>query len=294
MKISAIDVKKLRELTNSGMMDCKKALIESQGDFQKAILVLRESGQSKADSKSGRVAAHGIVSIEIEESKRLALVLEINCETDFAAKDNQFVEFSNQISNLLVNEEIENIDQLMDSSISEFERVEDFRKSVVAKLGENITIRRFSRLFYQGTLGSYVHGNKIAALVDVNIDDKNLAKDLAMHVAASKPKYIVQTDIPKAIIDEESRILRSQAEQEGKPKEIIEKIVTGKLNKHLNEITLLGQEYIKDPDLDISQLLKKSNATVNLFVRYEVGEGVEHQDKNFADEVKEQVEVSKY
>ena len=293
MKISAIEVKKLRALTNAGMMDCKKALVESQGDFQKAILVLKESGQSKADSKSGRVAAHGIVSIEIKESQRLALVLEINCETDFAAKDNQFVEFSNQISNLLVNEKIENIDQLMDCSISKFERVEDFRKSVVAKLGENITIRRFVRIFYQGTLGSYVHGNKIAALVDVDIDDKNLAKDLAMHVAASKPKYIVQTDIPKAIIDEESRILRSQAEQEGKPKEIIEKIVTGKLNKHLNEITLLGQEYIKDPDLNISQLLKKSNATVNLFVRYEVGEGIEHQDKNFADEVKEQVEASK-
>ena len=293
MEISAIDVKKLRALTNAGMMDCKKALIESQGDFQKAILVLKESGQSKADSKSGRVAAHGIVSIEIEKAQRLALVLEINCETDFAAKDNQFVEFSNQISNLLVNEKIENIDQLMDCSISKFERVEDFRKSVVAKLGENITIRRFVRIFYQGTLGSYVHGNKIAALVDVDIDDKNLAKDLAMHVAASKPKYIVQTDIPKAIIDEESRILRSQAEQEGKPKEIIEKIVTGKLNKHLNEITLLGQEYIKDPDLNIFQLLKKSNATVNLFVRYEVGEGIEHQDKNFADEVKEQVEASK-
>ncbi len=293
MKISAIEVKKLRALTNAGMMDCKKALVESQGDFQKAILVLKESGQSKADSKSGRVAAHGIVSIEIEKAQRLALVLEINCETDFAAKDNQFVEFSNQISNLLVNKKIENIDQLLDCSISGFERVEDFRKSVVAKLGENITIRRFARIFYQGTLGSYIHGNKIAALVDVDIDDKNLAKDLAMHVAASKPKYIVQTDIPKAIIDEESRILRSQAEQEGKPKEIIEKIVTGKLNKHLNEITLLGQEYIKDPDLNISQLLKKSNATVNLFVRYEVGEGIEHQDKNFADEVKEQVEASK-
>ena len=293
MKISAIEVKKLRALTNAGMMDCKKALVESQGDFQKAILVLKESGQSKADSKSGRVAAHGIVSIEIEKAQRLALVLEINCETDFAAKDNQFVEFSNQISNLLVNEKIENIDQLMDCSISKFERVEDFRKSVVAKLGENITIRRFVRIFYQGTLGSYVHGNKIAALVDVDIDDKNLAKDLAMHVAASKPKYIVQTDIPKAIIDEESRILRSQAEQEGKPKEIIEKIVTGKLNKHLNEITLLGQEYIKDPDLNISQLLKKSNATVNLFVRYEVGEGIEQEDKNFADEVKQQVDASK-
>jgi elongation factor Ts len=293
MKISAIDVKKLRALTNAGMMDCKKALIESQGDFQKARLVLKESGQSKADSKSGRVAAHGIVSIEIEESKRLALVLEVNCETDFAAKDNQFVKFSNQISNLLVNKKIENIVQLLDCSISGFERVEDFRKSVVAKLGENITIRRFARIFYQGTLGSYIHGNKIAALVDLDIDDKNLSKDLAMHVAASKPQYIAQTDIPKEIIAEESRILRSQAEQERKPKEIIEKIVTGKLNKHLNEITLLGQEYIKDSDLNISQLLKKSNATVNLFVRYEVGEGIEQKDNNFADEVKEQVDASK-
>mgnify|MGYP001369958863 FL=1 len=292
MKISAIDVKKLRALTNAGMMDCKKALVESQGDFQKAKLVLKKKGQSKADSKSGRIAAHGRVSIEIEESKHLALILEINCETDFAAKDDQFVEFSNQISNLLVNEKIENIDQLLNSSISGFERVEDFRKSVVAKLGENITIRRFARIFYQGTLGSYIHGNKIAALVDLDIDDKDLAKNLAMQVAASKPQYIDQTDIPKEIIDGESRILRSHADQEGKPKEIIEKIVTGKLNKYLNEITLLGQEYIKDSDLNVSQLLKKSNATVNLFVRYEVGEGIEQKDKNFADEVKEQVEAS--
>ncbi|SVA99142.1 uncharacterized protein METZ01_LOCUS151996 [marine metagenome] len=292
MKISAIDVKKLRALTNAGMMDCKKALVESQGDFQKAKLVLKKKGQSKADSKSGRIAAQGIVSIEIEESKHLALVLEINCETDFAAKDDQFVEFSNQISNLLVNEKIENIDQLLDCSISGFERVEDFRKSVVAKLGENITIRRFARIFYQGTFGSYIHGNKIAALVDLDIDDKDLAKNLAMQVAASKPQYIDQTDIPKEIIDGESRILRSHAEQEGKPKEIIEKIVTGKLNKYLNEITLLGQEYIKDSDLNVSQLLRKSNATVNLFVRYEVGEGIEQKDKNFADEVKEQVEAS--
>ena len=292
MKISAIDVKKLRALTNAGMMDCKKALVESQGDFQKAKLVLKKKGQSKADSKSGRIAAHGRVSIEIEESKHLALVLEINCETDFAAKDDQFVEFSNQISNLLVNEKIENIDQLLNSSISGFERVEDFRKSVVAKLGENITIRRFARIFYQGTFGSYIHGNKIAALVDLDIDDKDLAKNLAMQVAASKPQYIDQTDIPKEIIDGESRILRSHADQEGKPKEIIEKIVTGKLNKYLNEITLLGQEYIKDSDLNVSQLLRKSNATVNLFVRYEVGEGIEQKDKNFADEVKEQVEAS--
>ena len=292
MEISAIDVKKLRTLTNVGMMDCKKALMDSQGDFQKARLLLKERGQSKADSKTGRITAQGIVSIEIEESKNLALVLEINCETDFAAKDDQFVEFSNQISNLLVNEKIENIDQLLNSSISGFERVEDFRKSVVAKLGENITIRRFARIFYQGTLGSYIHGNKIAALVDLDIDDKDLAKNLAMQVAASKPQYIDQTDIPKEIIDGESRILRLHAEQEGKPKEIIEKIVNGKLNKYLNEITLLGQEYIKDSDLNVSQLLKKSNATVNLFVRYEVGEGIEQKDKNFADEVKEQVEAS--
>ena len=292
MKISAADVKVLRDLTNAGMMDCKKALLESQGDIEKAKLLLQEKGKSKADSKSGRVASQGLVSIEIDETNKLAIVLEINCETDFAAKDNHFIEFTEQISKLLISKNIDTVKKLMDIPIEGYKNVDEYRTHVVAKLGENINVRRFKRIFFEGTVGTYMHGTKIAALVDLDTDNTGLAKDLAMQIAALKPEYIDQGDIPDAMIEEELRILRLQAQKEGKPKEILEKIVNGKLNKHLNEITLLGQEYIKDSDLNISQLLKKSNANVNLFVRYEVGDGIDQEEKNFAEEVKAQVDAS--
>jgi elongation factor Ts len=292
MKISAADVKVLRDLTNAGMMDCKKALLESQGDIEKAKLLLQEKGKSKADSKSGRVASQGLVSIEIDETNKLAIVLEINCETDFAAKDNHFIEFTEQISKLLISKNIDTVKKLMDIPIEGYKNVDEYRTHVVAKLGENINVRRFKRIFFEGTVGTYMHGTKIAALVDLDTDNTGLAKDLAMQIAALKPEYIDQGDIPDAMIEEELRILRLQAQKEGKPKEILEKIVNGKLNKRLNEITLLGQEYIKDSDLNISQLLKKSNANVNLFVRYEVGDGIDQEEKNFAEEVKAQVDAS--
>ena len=292
MKISAADVKVLRDLTNAGMMDCKKALLESQGDIEKAKLLLQEKGKSKADSKSGRVASQGLVSIEIDETNKLAIVLEINCETDFAAKDNHFIEFTEQISKLLISKNIDTVKKLMDIPIEGYKNVDEYRTHVVAKLGENINVRRFKRIFFEGTVGTYMHGTKIAALVDLDTDNTGLAKDLAMQIAALKPEYIDQGDIPNAMIEEELRILRLQAQKEGKPKEILEKIVNGKLNKRLNEITLLGQEYIKDSDLNISQLLKKSNANVNLFVRYEVGDGIDQEEKNFAEEVKAQVDAS--
>ena len=292
MKISAADVKELRDLTNAGMMDCKKALLESHGDFAKAKLLLKEKGKSQADSKSDRITAQGMVSIEVNEPKHLAIILEVNCETDFAAKDDHFIEFTDKISKLLLSTNTETIKQLMNAAIEGFNNVEEYRTFVVAKLGENISIRRFRRIFFEGTLGTYIHGRKIAALVDLDIDNTGLAKDLAMQIAASKPEYIDQGEIPDEMIEAESRIFRLQAEKEGKPQEILEKIVTGKLNKRLNEITLLGQEYIKDSDLKVSQLLKKSNANVNLFVRYEVGDGIEQEEKNFADEVKAQVDAS--
>ena len=292
MKISAADVKVLRDLTNAGMMDCKKALLESLGDIEKAKLLLQEKGKSKADSKSGRVASQGLVSIEIDETNKLAIVLEINCETDFAAKDNHFIEFTEQISKLLISKNIDIVKKLMDIPIEGYKNVDEYRTHVVAKLGENINVRRFKRIFFEGTVGTYMHGTKIAALVDLDTDNTGLAKDLAMQIAALKPEYIDQGDIPDAMIEEELRILRLQAQKEGKPKEILEKIVNGRLNKRLNEITLLGQEYIKDSDLNISQLLKKSNANVNLFVRYEVGDGIDQEEKNFAEEVKAQVDAS--
>ena len=292
MKISAADVKVLRELTNAGMMDCKKALLESKGDIEKAKLLLQEKGKSKADSKSGRIASQGLVSIEIDKTNKLAIVLEINCETDFAAKDNHFIEFTQQISKLLISKNIDTTKKLMNSPIEGFKNVDEYRTHVVAKLGENINVRRFEKFFFEGTLGTYIHGTKIAAVVDLDTDNTGLAKDLAMQIAASKPEYIDKGDIPDEMIEEESRILELQAQKEGKPEEILGKIVNGKLNRRLNEITLLGQEYIKDSDLNVSQLLKKSNANVNLFVRYEVGEGIEQEDKNFAEEVKAQIKSS--
>ncbi len=291
MDIKAIDVKKLREITNAGMMDCKKALLEADGDFENAKVLLREKGQSKADSKSGRTTAQGIAVIQVEADN--SVILEVNCETDFAAKDNLFHQFVNNIAKLILQNKLDNINQLSQQSFDEFENIEEYRKYVISKLGENITIRRFQRVKNDGQIGSYIHGTKIASLVVVDGNDAELAKDIAMHVAASKPEYLSASDIPEEIIKEEARILTLQAEEEGKPKEIVEKIVQGKLKKQFDQVTLTGQEFIKDPDITIDQLLAQKNASVNSFIRYEVGEGIEIEEVNFADEVKAQVDAIK-
>mgnify|MGYP001322106091 FL=1 len=289
MEIKAIDVKKLREETNAGMMDCKKALLESDGDFEKAKLLLREKGQSKADKKSGRTTAQGLVRVETNDD--YISILEVNCETDFAAKDALFDDFVSKISKLILSDSIDTIDQLNVQAIDEFGTVEDFRKFVVSKIGENITIRRFERVPLNGTAGSYIHGNKIASLAIIENGDEQLAKDIAMHVAASQPEYIQFSDIPEDLLNQEKKIITKQVEDEGKPAEIVPKIVEGKLNKQLNSITLMGQEFIKDPDLTVAKLLDKNGASVVSFIRYEVGEGVEVEEVNFADEVKAQVDA---
>ena len=292
MTIKAIDVKKLREDTNAGMMDCKKALIESDGDFEKAKTILKEKGQSKADSKSDRTTAQGIVVIQSNEDH--AVILEVNCETDFAAKDNLFTEFVDRIASLILHNNLDDMEQLDKQKSDDFESVEEYRKFTISKLGENITIRRFRRISLDGILGRYIHGSKIASLVLLDYDDSvELAKNIAMHVAASKPEYISNTDIPEEIIKEESRILRVQVEQEGKPEEIIDKIVDGKLKKQFDQLTLMGQEYVKDPDITVEKLLKDQDASVKSFIRYEVGEGIELDQVNFADEVKAQVDALK-
>ena len=292
MTIKAIDVKKLREDTNAGMMDCKKALIESDGDFEKAKTILKEKGQSKADSKSDRTTAQGIVVIQSNEDH--AVILEVNCETDFAAKDNLFTEFVDRIASLILHNNLDDMEQLDKQKSNDFESVEEYRKFTISKLGENITIRRFRRMSLDGTLGRYIHGSKIASLVLLDYDDSvELAKDIAMHVAASKPEYISNTDIPEEVIKEESRILRVQVEQEGKPEEIIDKIVDGKLRKQFDQLTLMGQEYVKDPDITVEKLLRDQDASVKSFIRYEVGEGIELDQVNFADEVKAQVDALK-
>ena len=291
MDIKAIDVKKLREITNAGMMDCKKALLEANGDFENAKVLLREKGQSKADSKSGRTTAQGIAVIQVEADN--SVILEVNCETDFAAKDNLFHQFVNNIAKLILQNKLDNINQLSQQSFDEFEKIEEYRKYVISKLGENITIRRFQRVKNDGQIGSYIHGTKIASLVVIDGNDAELAKDIAMHVAASKPEYLSASDIPEEIIKEEARIVTLQAEEEGKPKEIVEKIVQGKLKKQFDQVTLTGQEFIKDPDMTIDQLLAQKNASVNSFIRYEVGEGIVIEEVNFADEVKAQVDAIK-
>ena len=292
MTIKAIDVKKLREDTNAGMMDCKKALIESDGDFEKAKTILKEKGQSKADSKSDRTTAQGIVVIQSNEDH--AVILEVNCETDFAAKDNLFTEFVDRIASLILHNNLDYMEQLDKQKSDDFESVEEYRKFTISKLGENITIRRFRRINLDGILGRYIHGSKIASLVLLDYDDSvELAKDIAMHVAASKPEYISNTDIPEEVIKEESRILRVQVEQEGKPEEIIDKIVDGKLKKQFDQLTLMGQEYVKDPDITVEKLLRDQDASVKSFIRYEVGEGIELDQVNFADEVKAQVDALK-
>ena len=292
MTIKAIDVKKLREDTNAGMMDCKKALIESDGDFEKAKTILKEKGQSKADSKSDRTTAQGIVVIQSNEDH--AVILEVNCETDFAAKDNLFTEFVDRIASLILHNNLDDMEQLNKQKLDDFESVEEYRKFTISKLGENITIRRFRRINLDGILGRYIHGSKIASLVLLDYDDSvELAKNIAMHVAASKPEYISNTDIPEEVIKEESRILRVQVEQEGKPEEIIDKIVDGKLKKQFDQLTLMGQEYVKDPDITVEKLLKDQDASVKSFIRYEVGEGIELDQVNFADEVKAQVDALK-
>ena len=292
MTIKAIDVKKLREDTNAGMMDCKKALIESDGDFEKAKTILKEKGQSKADSKSDRTTAQGIVVIQSNEDH--AVILEVNCETDFAAKDNLFTEFVDRIASLILHNNLDDMEQLDKQKSDDFESVEEYRKFTISKLGENITIRRFRRINLDGVLGRYIHGSKIASLVLLDYDDSvELAKDIAMHVAASKPEYISNTDIPEEVIKEESRILRVQVEQEGKPEEIIDKIVDGKLKKQFDQLTLMGQEYVKDPDITVEKLLRDQDASVKSFIRYEVGEGIELDQVNFADEVKAQVDALK-
>ena len=292
MEISASEVKKLRELTSAGMMDCKKALQESNGDFEKAKLLLKEKGQSKADSKSGRTTAQGLVSIKVCLDNKVAVILEVNCETDFAAKDQQFIDFSKNILEAIVEGDVGDLDSLLSSSINNFDTVEDYRTHVISKLGENISLRRFNKVSIEGTLGTYIHADKIAVIALIDSDNETLAKDIAMHVAASNPHYIDQSEISNELLEEESRILALQAEKEGKPKEIIEKIVQGKLNKKMSQLTLMGQEFIKDPDITIEQLLNDSNAKVNSFIRYEVGDGIEQEEVNFADEVKAQVEAT--
>ncbi|MDE0742907.1 MAG: translation elongation factor Ts [Woeseiaceae bacterium] len=287
MSITASMVKELRDRTGAGMMECKKSLVEVNGDIDAAIELLRTSGQAKAEKKASRVAADGRVAIKSNTSE--AVIIEINSETDFVAKDENFINFSDSAANLLLEKDVESIEQLSELVLSDSKTVEEARTELISKVGENISIRRFNKISDSVNLGIYSHGSRIGSIVSLSGGSENLAKDIAMHIAASNPICIDVNGVPSDLIEREKRIYNEQALSSGKPPEIIEKMVQGKMSKYLKEITLLGQSFVKDPDISIENLLKNSNAVVTDFIRYEVGEGIEKKEENFADEVMKQI-----
>jgi elongation factor Ts len=288
MAVTAAMVKELRDRTGAGMMECKKALVETGGDLEAAIEFLRKSGLAQADKKASRVAAEGKIALAVAEGGKLAVMVEVNCETDFVAKDGGFIAFAEAVANNALKESPADVEALLATSIGS-ESVEQARQALISKIGENIQVRRFVRESTEGTLGSYVHGGKIGVLVDVSGGDEELARDLAMHIAALNPEYVSADDVPADVVAHEKEILVAQAESSGKPAEIIEKMVTGRLRKHLSGITLLGQPFVKDGDITVASLLEQKSASVNGFNRLAVGEGIEKKEENFAEEVMQQV-----
>ncbi len=291
MSISASMVKELRERTGAGMMDCKKALVEAGGDAEVAAENLRKSGIAKADKKSGRIAAEGRVAISVDGNR--AVIVEVNSETDFAAKDDNFIGFVEAVATAALKTDAADVAAFSDAPLADGRSVETARAELVAKIGENVSVRRFGTIGADAQIGAYTHGAKIGAIVALEGGDEALARDIAMHVAASNPSCIDESGVPADVLEREHRILTEQAQDSGKPAEIIEKMVSGRVAKFLKEITLLGQPFVKDPDTSVGKLLKAAGATVSSFVRYEVGEGIEKKQENFADEVMQQIEDAK-
>ena len=287
MSIKASMVKELRDRTGAGMMECKKSLLEANGDMDRAIELLRTSGQAKAEKKASRIAAEG--RIVIANNSFDAVLVEVNSETDFAAKDKNFVDFTNSIAESLLSTDLTELDKFNNYELSNGRTVENIRTDLIAKVGENISIRRFSKIKGAQNLGFYSHGSRIGTIVSLKGGDKDLSKDIAMHIAASNPVCIDEKDVPEDLISREKRIYTEQALSSGKPPEIAEKMVNGRVKKFFKEITLLGQPFIKNPDKSIQDLLKDSNAVVIDFCRYEVGDGIEKSEENFADEVMKQI-----
>lgn len=291
MQITASMVKELRERTGSGMMECKKALQETDGDIDAAIENMRKSGMAKADKKSGRIAAEGRVVIEISEDGKSAAVVEVNCETDFVSGGDDFLSFVTAIAKTALANKPADVAALSALTLDgASETVEETRKAKIAKIGENMQLRRFEILeTTNGTFGSYSHGTRMGVLVEMEGGSDDLIKDVAMHIAASNPLCVSEADVPADVLEKEKDILRAQALESGKPADIVEKMLTGRVRKYLAEITLLGQSFVKDPDKTVETLLSDAGATVIKFVRYEVGEGIEKKTENFADEVMAQV-----
>lgn len=283
--ITAKMVAELREMTGLGMMECKKALVEAIGDIKKAEEILRIKSGARAGKMSGRTAAEGIVtSFSTPDHKRCALV-EINCETDFVAKDESFINFANSVARVIVENNISQLDDLNITKLESGKTVEEAREELIARLGENISVRRHVSLVTDGLIATYLHGKKIGVICEVLGGDSELGRDLAMHIAASKPICVSRNNVAATKIEEERNIYTQQASQSGKPAEIVAKMVEGRLNKFLAEVTLLGQPFVKNPDITVEKLLEGKGAQVKTFAMFVVGEGIEKKTVDYAAEV---------
>ena len=288
--VSAAQVKALRERTGAGMMDCKKALVEAGGDLEAAVEAMRRSGLAAADRKAGRIAAEGVVAIEADGAR--GAMVEVNCETDFVARENEFRGFAREVARLVLAHEPDGVESLGALRLDGGATVEDRRRELVARIGENISVRRFEVLDApSGCVSGYSHGGRIGVLVAVDARDDPAAtgKDIAMHVAASRPLAVSESDLPADLVERERSIIEAQAADTGKPSAIVEKIVAGRLRKFAAESTLLGQPFVKDPDLEVAEYLSARSAVVHRFVRFEVGEGIERREDDFVSEVMAQV-----
>ena len=286
--VTASLVKELREKTGAGMMDCKKVLTETDGDMEKAIELLRERGIAKAAKKSGRVAAEGLVEAYISEDGKVGAIVEVNSETDFVAKNEEFKTFVMDVAKQVVEKNPKDVEELLNQEAGK--TVNEALIGKIATIGENLSIRRFARFESKGLIEKYIHGDgKIAVLVNMTKGDKELAKDLCMQIAAARPEFVTREEVPQERVDKEMEILKVQAMNEGKPEQIAEKIVQGRVGKFYEEICLVDQVFVKDSSMKVSELLKQKDAEIVEFARFEKGEGIEKKEENFAEEVMNQL-----
>ena len=291
MAITAALVKELRERTGAGMMDCKKALMETSANLEAAIDLMRASGAAKAAKKSGRVASEGLVSLTVSDDNKNAAILEVNSETDFVTKGSAFIDFVGALGILALKNKPESLEAFLSQTLSSGETVDEARQAIIAKIGENISVRRLQIVTTEnGVLGAYKHGERIAVLTVLSGTDSELAKDIAMHVAASKPECVSEDQLSNELVEREKAIFIEQAKESGKPDNIIEKMIVGRMKKFVNEVTLYGQAFVKDPDTTVGALVKSKNSKVESFVRFEVGEGIEKKTDNFVEEVMAQAQ----
>jgi elongation factor Ts len=297
VSVTAETVRQLRERTGAGMMECKKALVEVGGDLDAAAEMMRKQGLAKADKKASRVAAEGVIATATSADGRTAVLVDVNCETDFVARGDEFTAFAREVAAVALSTNPADVEALGAQKLPSGETVDERRRALIAKIGENITVRRFERVESSGLLGSYLHGTRIGSLVAIEGGDAQLAKDVAMHVAASNPRYLSAAEVPAEDVAKERdirvEIMKNDEKNRNKPEAILVKIVEGGLNKWLGEITLLGQPFVKDDSVSIEKLLKGANARIVRYARLEVGAGIEKKKEDFVAEVKAQAEAQK-